>query len=75
MNAKEELTKLIKESYERGVKDAKQEGLAALEKVVAVMVVAEREACAKVVEAEQHMFETLGAAKSLANAIRARGQA
>jgi hypothetical protein len=36
MNAKEELTKLIMESYDRGVKDAKQEALAALEKVVAV---------------------------------------
>ena len=34
----------------------------------------EREACAKVVEAEWHMFATLDAAKSLANAIRARGQ-
>jgi hypothetical protein len=33
----------------------------------------EREACAKVVEAEAHMFETLNAAKSCANAIRARG--
>ena len=36
MNAKEELTKLLMESYDRGVKDAKQEALAALEKVVAV---------------------------------------
>jgi hypothetical protein len=34
----------------------------------------EREACAKVVEAESHMFETLAAAKSCANEIRARGQ-
>jgi hypothetical protein len=32
----------------------------------------EREACAKAVEAEAHMFETLAAAKSLANAIRNR---
>jgi hypothetical protein len=32
----------------------------------------EREACAKAVEAEAHMFETLAAAKSLAAAIRAR---
>jgi hypothetical protein len=36
-------------------------------------VLAEREACAKAVEAEAHMFETLAAAKSLANAIRNRG--
>ncbi len=34
----------------------------------------EREACAKVVEGESHMFETLAAAKSCAAAIRARGQ-
>lgn len=32
----------------------------------------EREACAKAVEAEAHMFATLAAAKSLADAIRAR---
>ncbi len=38
-------------------------------------VLAEREACAKLVEAESHMFATLGAAKSLAKGIRARGEA
>ena len=32
----------------------------------------ENDACAKAVEAEAHMFETLAGAKSLANAIRAR---
>jgi len=36
MNIKEEFTKLLMESYDRGVKDAKQEALTALEKVVAV---------------------------------------
>ena len=36
MKAKEELTKLIMESYDRGVKDTKQEALIALEKIVAV---------------------------------------
>jgi hypothetical protein len=35
----------------------------------------EREACAKLVEAESHMFATLGAAKSLAEGIRDRGDA
>ena len=44
MNAKEELTKLIMESYDRGVKDAKQEALTALEKIVEMVVAAEREA-------------------------------
>ena len=48
MNAKEEMTKLLIESYNKGVEDAKQEAIAALEKTVAVMVAAEREACAKV---------------------------
>ena len=47
MNAKEELTKLLMESYDKGVKDAKQEALIALEKVVAVRVAAEREAWQK----------------------------
>lgn len=36
-------------------------------------VALEREACAKAVEAEAHMFATLAAAKSLSAAIRARG--
>ena len=35
MNAKEEITKLIMASYDQGVKDAKQEALAALEQMVA----------------------------------------
>ena len=43
-------------------------------KALEAAVLAEREACAKVVEAEWHMFATLDAVKSLANAIRARGQ-
>ena len=38
-----------------------------------LVAAAEREACAKAVEAEAHMFETLAAAKSLSAAIRARG--
>jgi len=36
MKAKEELTKLIMESYDRRVKDTKQAALTALEKIVAV---------------------------------------
>ena len=40
---KEEITKLIRASYDQGVADAKQEALAALEKTVAIMVAAERE--------------------------------
>jgi len=70
MNAKEELTKLLMESYDRGVKDAKQEALAALEKVVAVMVANEREACAKICEDLHPGLATRVAAEH----IRARGE-
>ena len=45
------------------------------ERVAAAAKAEEREACAKAVEAEAHMFETLAAAKSLSAAIRARGEA
>ena len=74
MNAKEELTKLLMESYDRGVKDAKQEALAALEKVVAVMVANEREACAKVCESLWRI-DGQHSADEFAAEIRARGQA
>lgn len=89
MNTREELTKLLVESYDQGVEDAKQEALIALEKVVAVAVAKEREAfavhavdiarraiaeereaCAKVCEDSVEY-----AADTLAQAIRARGQA
>jgi len=46
MNAKEELTKLLMESYDRGVEDAKQAAIESLAQVVAI----EREACAKACE-------------------------
>ena len=64
MKAKEELTKLIMESYDRGVKDTKQEALTALEKIVAE----EREACAKLVD---HILKEGGG--TWGDAIRARG--
>ena len=44
-----------------------------LKRFAELVAAAEREACAKAVEAEAHMFETLAAAKSLSAAIRARG--
>ena len=72
MNAKEELTKLLMESYDRGVKDATQEALAALEKVVAVMVANEREACAKV--ADHYSMHDQDTSADIAEAIRARGE-
>lgn len=68
MNQKEELTKLLTDSYDKGVEDAKQEAIIALEKTVAVMVAAEREACAKLCEQGEFMTFQCAAA-----AIRARG--
>jgi hypothetical protein len=47
MNTKEELTKLLIESYDKGVEDARQAALEAIAQIVAL----EREACAKVCEA------------------------
>jgi len=69
---KEELTKLLVESYDQGVEDAKQEALIALEKVVAVAVSKEREACARLVDLESRL---MGKELQSAAAIRARGQA
>jgi hypothetical protein len=78
MNAKEELIKLLMESYDRGVKDAKQEALTALDKVVAVMVADEREECAKILDANAMACESpiwRSLLQSNAQAIRVRGQA
>jgi len=63
MNAKEELTKLLMESYDQGVKDTIQAGLATLAKMVAD----EREACARVCDGWPD-YDVQG----LAEAIRAR---
>ena len=65
MNAKEELTKLLMESYDRGVKDIIQAGFATASKMVAE----EREACAKVADGWPD-YDVQG----LAEAIRARGE-
>lgn len=70
MNLREEIIKLIMESYDKGVEDTKQEAIIALEKTVAMMVAAEREACAKLVD---HILKEGGG--TYADAIRARGQA
>jgi hypothetical protein len=74
MNAKEELTKLLMESYDRGVEDAKQAAIESLAQVVAL----EREACARLCEELAAERPTTGAGKLIAQecaaAIRARGQ-
>ena len=45
-----------------------------LERFANLVAAKEREACAKVVEAESHMFATLDAVKSLAKGIRLRAE-
>ena len=65
MNLQEEITKLLMESYDKGVEDTKQEAIVALEKTVAVMVAAEREACAKIADVAEPY--------KCADLIRARG--
>jgi hypothetical protein len=50
MNYREEITKLIRASYDQGAKDAQQEALAALEQMVAAARADEREACARIAE-------------------------
>jgi hypothetical protein len=73
MTTKEELIKLLMESYDRGVNDAKQEALIALEKVVAVAVSKEREACAELVFNSPPSDEYESPLRAVYNAIRARG--
>ena len=70
MNMKEELTKLLMESYDRGVADAKKAAITAIEQAI----ILEREACAEVcvgLEAQPEEFDALNRA---AAAIRARSQ-
>ena len=69
MNLQEEITKLLMESYDKGVEDTKQEAIIVLEKTVAVMVAAEREACAKLAE-KLTWADNMG----VASAIRARSK-
>ena len=69
---KEELMKLIMESYNRGVDDTKAAALEAITTAIDAAIKAEREACAKVVED----WDSDGPdPRDIAAAIRARGQA
>ena len=67
MIAKEELVKLLMESYDQGVEDAKQAALVA----IAQVVYAEREAIAKMLE---DWDSDSADPRDIAAAIRARGQ-
>ena len=68
MNYREEVTKLIRASYDQGAKDAQQETLAALEQMIAAARADEREACLSVIKPNATPME-------IAAAIRARGEA
>jgi hypothetical protein len=69
MNAKEELTKLLMESYDKGVEDAMQAALEGMQKAVLL----EREACAKVADEYANGLER-NYSENIADAIRARGE-
>ena len=77
----EKLTKLLMESYDKGVADTIAASIDAAEAAVAAAVKAEREACAKVCDVEfwvatkRDGSEAGVAAGNCATAIRARGQA
>jgi len=49
-------------------------GIDEIVEAIELIAAKEREACAKTVEAEAHMFATIAAAKSLADGIRTRGE-
>ncbi|MFY8038886.1 MAG: hypothetical protein ACOVN4_04375 [Bosea sp. (in: a-proteobacteria)] len=68
MNAKEELTKLLMESYDRGVEDAKQAAIESLAQVVAI----ERESCAKLMDDMAAQDNLTNYYKVAARAIRER---
>jgi hypothetical protein len=67
MNYREEITKLIRASYDQGAKDAQQEALAALEQMVAAARADEREAC------EHAATVAISLCDDPVAAIRARG--
>ena len=78
MTVKEELTKLLMESYDRGLADASQAAVVAIEKAMLL----EREACAKLCDGWDfvpggHEFTpqqlTKNLTETIANHIRARG--
>jgi hypothetical protein len=68
MDALTEFAKLVED---KAFQDGYEKGVAAFNEAVLI----EREACAKVVLDNNHMFATFSAAKSLAEGIRARGEA
>ena len=77
MNAEEELIKLLMESYDRGLKDAKQAAMEAFPIAIYEAVRIEREACAKVCEenaTDLSEGDWDSACINCADHIRARGK-
>ena len=72
MNTKEELTKLLMESYDRGVADAKQAAVAGIEQAI----ILEREAICNIVEDEIKRVKPIYSptADIILRRIRERGQ-
>jgi|688.fasta_scaffold1759419_2 hypothetical protein len=70
MTSEEELIKLLMESYDRGLKDAKQAAMETFPIAIYEAVRIEREACAKVCEQMNHYMDD---GDAYAAAIRARG--
>lgn len=68
---RKELTRLLMESYDAGVKDTLNAAMEATEKAVESAIAAEREACAKVCEEQPYRAAS---AQKAADAIRARGE-
>ena len=68
MNMREELTKLLMESYDRGVEDATKAAMDSFQQALLL----EREACAQIADAEASIE---GIAQRVAASIRARGNA
>lgn len=66
MNVQEELTKLLMESYDRGVEDAMKAAMDSFQQALLL----EREACAQIADAEASIE---GIAQRIAVNIRARG--
>jgi hypothetical protein len=71
MTAKEEITKLIMESYDRGVNDATKSVMETLNIAIKAAIRVEREACAKVCESLWRIDGQL-TADEFAAEIRAR---
>jgi hypothetical protein len=70
MNAEEELIKLLMESYDRGLKDAKQAAMESFPIAIYEAVRIEREACAKVCDNWPNGRDDV---YLIGEAIRARG--